>query len=153
MTNNNLHSTWLRFSAVPFGKRMFSYFVGLYIPYTGSMAARIEEMHPGYAKVILNDRRRVRNHLKCVHAIALANLVELCGNLSVVCGLPEDARFIVKSITVEYLKKARGKLTAECTSLVIMDNAEREIPVRVEIKNSKGELVTVGNVYTLVGPK
>ena len=58
------------------------------------------------------DRRAVRNHLDCVHAIALANLAELAGNVALAYSLPDDARFIVSGMEIEYLKKARGMITA-----------------------------------------
>ena len=54
----------------------------------------------------------MRNHLDCVHAIALANLAELAGNVALVYSLPDDARFIVSGMEIEYLKKARGTITA-----------------------------------------
>ncbi len=60
----------------------------------------------------MRDRRAVRNHLDCVHAIALANLAELAGNVALAYSLPDDARFIVSGMEIEYVKKARGTITA-----------------------------------------
>ncbi|HNO91026.1 MAG TPA: DUF4442 domain-containing protein, partial [bacterium] len=103
---NAIHRQWLFLNKLPLGSWIFSYFVNRYIPYTGSISARVLELKPGYARVLLRDRRKVRNHLRSIHAIALANLAEYTGNLALVCGLPEDARFIVKNIAVDYQKKA-----------------------------------------------
>jgi len=150
---NAVHRQWLNLSKLPAGKFLFSFLVNRYIPYTGSMSSKVLELRPGYAKVLLRDRRKVRNHLNSIHAIALANLIEFTGNLALVCGLPDDARFIVKGLSVEYLKKARGPLTGTCTTEVVAASEKREIPVKVEIKDREGDIVATGMLNTLIGPK
>jgi acyl-coenzyme A thioesterase PaaI-like protein len=117
------------------------------------MSAHVQELRPGYARVCLNDRRKVRNHLHSVHAIALANLVEYTGNLALVCGMPDDARFIPKNISINYIKKARGTLTGECTAPKVESNEKREYTVDVIIKDGQGDVVVEGKLLTLVGPK
>src|SRR4051812_7723465 len=97
---------------MPAGKRVFSRLVGRLAPYTGSIHATVTVLRPGYAEVQMPDRRAVRNHLDSVHAIALANLAELAGNVALMYSLPDDARFIISGIDIEYTKKARGTITA-----------------------------------------
>src|SRR6185369_3694300 len=109
---NFVRDAWDRLRGLPGGKRLFSLLVGRAAPYTGTIGARIEALEVGYAKVTLRDRPSVRNHLRCVHAIALANLAEVTGNVAVFYALPDDMRFIVAGLSIEYLKKARGTLTA-----------------------------------------
>ena len=108
---NFVKSLWDRLSAIPGGKSIFSRLVGQAAPYTGSMGAHVVELGRGHARVELPDRRRVRNHLDCVHAIALTNLAELTGNAAMAYSLPDDARFIVAGLSIEYKKKARGTIT------------------------------------------
>lgn len=150
---NSLQVWWQRFSSLPLGRAVFNTLMGMYIPYTGSMAARVEELRPGFARVTLRDRRKVRNHLKSVHAIALANLGEYTGNLALVCGLPENARFIVKKLSIDYLKKARGRLTATCQAPLIESADPRDVDLIVEIRDRSDDMVARCTLISLIGPK
>lgn len=152
-TKNEMLRRWESFQKIPFGKRLFDLAIKLYIPYTGSMSAHVQELKPGYARVCLREHRKVRNHLRSVHAIALANLVEYTGNLALVCGMPDDARFIPKNISINYIKKARGLLTGECFAPKVESNEKREYTVDVTIKDVQGDVVVEGKLLTLVGPK
>ncbi len=150
---NSLQRWWQRFSGIPFGRFAFNQVMGMVIPYTGSMSARVVELRPGFARVTLRDRRKVRNHLKSVHAIALANLGEYTGNLALVCGLPENGRFIVKKLSIEYLKKARGRLTATCEAPVFESAEPRDVELVVEIRDRSDDVVARCMLTSLIGPK
>ena len=151
---NFVRDAWDRMHGFPGGKRLFSLLVGRAAPYTGTMGARVEQLEVGYAKVTLRDRPIVRNHLRSVHAIALANLAELTGNVAVFYALPDDMRFIVAGLSIEYLKKARGTLTAESRPPALPSSKDkREIEVVVDIRDEKGELCAKTTLRTLIGPK
>src|SRR5512133_1927793 len=104
---NLLRDAWNLLSGMPGGKAVFSRVIGRMAPYSGTIHATVTVLRAGYAEVQMHDRRAVRNHLDCVHAIALANLAELAGNVALMYSLPDDARFIVSGIEIEYVKKAR----------------------------------------------
>ena len=150
---NVVRDAWDRLSGFPGGNHVFTRLLGRLAPYTGSMGAVVRELDDGYAKVTLADRRAVRNHLSCVHAVALANLVELTGNLALAYSLPDDARFIVAGMNLDYVKKARGTIIGEATIGPIESSARREYDVPVVLKDSSGEVVVNGVLKTLVGPK
>ena len=150
---NFIRDSWDRLRKLPGGKAVFSRLVGVAAPYTGSMGAQVVELGRGFSRVELAGRRKVRNHLDCVHAIALANLAELTGNVAVAYTLPDDARFIVAGMSIDYLKKARGKITGRASCPLFSSNVKREYLIEVSLINEGGEEVAHATLRTLIGPK
>ncbi|MFO7565045.1 MAG: hotdog fold domain-containing protein [Enhygromyxa sp.] len=150
---NLIREAWDRLGPLPLGDRVFSRMIGLMAPYTGSVGARVVELRPGYSRVVLRDRWAVRNHLTSVHAIALANLAELTGNIALAYSLPDDARFIVAGFDIEYIAKARGTITAICEQELPQTNERCEYPVVVEMFDQNDTLVARATLRSLVGPK
>ena len=111
-SENFLIKWWNRLQKLPAGDRLFSFALGRFAPYSGSISARVEALSPGHAVVSIRDRRKLRNHLKSVHAIALINLGEIATGLAVLSTISDTMRGIVLGLEAEYVKKARGKLTA-----------------------------------------
>lgn len=138
---DRLLAHWRRLSPLPGGKTLFSLLVGRMTPYTGTLGARVEALEPGWCRATLRDRRRVRNHLASVHAMALANFAELAGGLAVLTALPPGVQGIVTAFTISYIKKARGRLVAECRAAVSAVTAEREQEVSVAMADEQGDVV------------
>lgn len=152
-SRNVIRQAWDLLSQLPGGRHLFSRLVGAMAPYTGSIHAQVTVLREGYAEVQLADRRAVRNHLDCVHAIALANLAELAGNVALAYSLPDDARFIVSGIEIEYTKKARGTITAIGESPVPRLSTRAAYDVPVMLRDAKGDEVARAVLHSLVGPK
>jgi len=152
-SRNLLRDIWNVLSAMPAGKVVFSRLVGRMAPYTGSINATVTVLRAGYAEVQMRDRKAVRNHLDSVHAIALANLAELAGNVALMYSLPDDARFIVSGIDIEYTKKARGTITAVGEAPIPRTAARAQYDVPVTLRDAGGEQVARAVLHSLVGPK
>lgn len=136
-----LRASWRRLSTLPGGKTLFSLLLGWMTPYSGTIGARVAELEPGWCRVTLRDRRRVRNHLASVHAMALANLAEMASGLAVLVGLPPGVQGIVTGFSISYLKKARGLLTAECRASGLEVTTEQEYEAAVAITDAQGDVV------------
>ena len=147
-----LMSAWRAAARVPGGKALFSRAIGRVAPYTGTIGATVLTLRPGFARAELRDRRAVRNHLGSVHAIALANFAEKTTGLAMLSALPADARGILAGLTMEYLKKGRGTLTAECTAPRVVSNETARYQVVGEIRDAAGALVARGTATWQVGP-
>jgi len=138
---------------VPGGKIVFSRLVGSMAPYTNTIHAHVISLKPGHSEVEMADRRGVRNHLESIHAVALVNLAELAGNVALAYSLADDARFIVSGLEIEYLKKARGTITAIGESPVPRTNARAAFDIPVSLRDASGTEVARAVLHSLVGPK
>ncbi|GMV06113.1 MAG: hypothetical protein AMXMBFR53_23890 [Gemmatimonadota bacterium] len=147
-----LQSLWRRLAPLPGGRWLFSRIFGWMVPYSGSIRPRVTHLEPGHARVTMDDRRRVRNHLASVHAVALANLGEAASGLAVVGALPPTARGIVVGLDVTYAKKARGPLVAECRAVVPQVTESMEHTVSVEVRDAAGDVVATVRARWLLGP-
>lgn len=144
---------WRRLRGLPGGRWLFSRMIGWMAPYTGTIRAEVMDLAPGYSKWRLRDRRRVRNHLNSVHAVALVNLAEVASGTAMLAALPAGTRGIVRGLSIEYMKKARGMLTAECRcSPPVSVTGETDYTVTATICNTAGETVATASVIWRLAP-
>jgi acyl-coenzyme A thioesterase PaaI-like protein len=132
---------WRSLSVKTFGKQLFSRALGLAAPYTGTVSPQVLELEPGHARIQIRDRWGVRNHLKSVHAVALMNLGEAVTGLAAMSLLPSGGRGIVRELSMEYVKKARGTITGESRVEIPTTPGSHEFDVHGELRNSIGEVV------------
>jgi acyl-coenzyme A thioesterase PaaI-like protein len=114
---NQLARTVARFDALPLALRptALSLVLGNAVPFAGTARLRFELVTPGRVVVSIKNRRRVRNHIRGLHAAAMALLAETATGFCVGLNLPDDKLPLIKTLKVEYLKRAQGDLRAVAT--------------------------------------
>ncbi len=124
-------------------------------PYFGSISPTITRLENSRCEAIIKDRRAVHNHIGSVHAIALCNLAELCAGVMTDASLPKDMRWIPKGMTVEYLKRAKGRLHAIATPMIpiISSAAGYDLPVNVDVLDASGDKVFHAEIRMWMSPK
>ncbi len=112
-TMSNMVSTMQKAEQSPFGKQFIQLAMRWMVPFSASIKPELEILAPGHTRGRMRDRRAVRNHLSSIHAGALFTLAETTGNLALMSLTPDNGRWIVTGMDIEYQKKARGVLIAE----------------------------------------
>ena len=144
-----LATAWTTLSRLPGGPFVFALLLRLTVPYSGTVRPRVTRLEPGRATVLIRDRRRVRNHLRSVHAIALANLAELASGLAMTLALPDGVIGIPTRIEIEYTRKARGVIRAEgraAPPTEVPAGDDVEDTATAELFDSAGDLVARASV-------
>lgn len=97
-----------------FYRSLLSRILSFAVPFNSPHRLRIVEMGVGYAKVKLPFIRRNKNHVKSVHACALATHCEFTCGIAIMTILSSDEyRIVLKSLQMEYHYRGRGDLFCE----------------------------------------
>ena len=96
-----------------FYRWLLNFSMKIVVPFNAPHGLRILSIQPGRTVVQLPYKKRNLNHLKGMHACALATLCEYSVGLSLVSKLGQtEYRFIMKELSVEYLYQAKMHVTA-----------------------------------------
>lgn len=147
-----LQRLWQLLQNLPGGRWIFSRILGRVIPYTGTIGANVKILNPGFAQIHMRDRRRVRNHLNSIHALALANLGEVTSGLAMMGALSDETRGIPTLLSIEYFKKARGPLIAESQCSPPTVTEDTDFKVYADIRDADGDIVARTTVNWRLGP-
>lgn len=142
-----------KFSSYPFGKYIFSKAVARKAPYFTSIDPRVEVIRRNYIEVSMRKRRKVHNHLKTVHAIAMCNLCEFAGGICMEASIPKHRRWIPVGMEVKYLRKAKTDLRAICDLGKPNWNTIDHQICDVKVHDRTGEVVMTAKIEMKVSDK
>ena len=140
-SDNPALSAWRRLSSWPLGRWLFSRVVCLRAPYFGSISPLILEVEPDHVTARVRKRRKVKNHIGTVHALACANLCELCAGVLMEAAIPADRRWIPRGMNIEYLAKAATDVTATARLPDTQWDDGEDVPVDVSVVGEDGREV------------
>lgn len=93
---------------------IFSRLMQEVIPFNRSHGISVVELSPSSCKVYLPEKYRNKNHLRTMHACAIATAAEYVSGLNVVQAFDmEKYRLIMSRIEVDYVRRPNGFCTAE----------------------------------------
>jgi acyl-coenzyme A thioesterase PaaI-like protein len=145
---------WNKSTALPLGQRVFSFLFAQKAPYFASIRPRFLTVEPNHVELLIPNRRRVHNHLKTVHAIALCNGLEAAMGALAEATIPPDKRWIPKGMEVAYTAKATGDVTCTAETEPEQWIAENpDVPVRVRGVLADGTVVIEGVIRLWVTPR
>jgi len=153
---NEIMATWNRWHRYPGGRWLLSRIIGWRIPFTGKTYPLIEHMAPGEGRVSMKDRRSVRNHLRSIHFGAIATFAEFPSAIAMLAAAPPGIRYIMVELSIQFVKKARGRITASCQfdpALVVEVTEPRDLPLNVDVVNASGERVAQARYVWRIAPK
>jgi len=124
-------------------KRAQSFLLGRGVPFVGTGGLRVDEITQQRVVIHVANRRRVRNHLKGVHAAAMSLLAETATGFAIAMHIPDDKFQVIKSLNIDYLERAHGGLTAVAELgpeqiEAIRSQPKGEVAVPVTVTDEKG---------------
>lgn len=134
----------LRHLPSPLKTRAFTLVFGRAVKFFGTAGLRFTAIEPDRAVIVLKNAKSVQNHLGTPHAMAMGLLVESATGVLVGLNVPDDCVPVIKHAGIDYLKRAKGDLTAEArlteTQLLQMATQEKgEVDVAVTLTDSDGK--------------
>ncbi|NDV12456.1 DUF4442 domain-containing protein [Crenobacter caeni] len=128
----------------PLRSMVLSRVFGRVVPFLSTAGVRFEEVGSHRLAVSIANRRRAQNHIRGVHAAAMALLAETATGFVVGMNMPDDKLMLLKSMHVDYLKRSQGAMRAVATlrddDIVRFHHEERgEIKVPVTVTDESGQ--------------
>ncbi len=140
MKPNQLARTVATFQRLPSGLRPWaiSLALGRVVPFVGTSGLRYEEITPQRVVVRIRNQRKVQNHIKGVHAAAMALLAETATGFCVGMNLPDDKLPLIKTMKIDYVRRSQGDMVAtaqlrpeQVQQILTQEKGEVTVPVTI----------------------
>ncbi|TDF35696.1 DUF4442 domain-containing protein [Alteromonadaceae bacterium M269] len=130
------YPSWLKYRIITF---LFNNKVKL----AGTAKLKITDLTPQSVTFHQRNKKRVQNHIGGIHAAAMALLAESATGFIVGINLPGDKLPLLKTLHVDYLKRAVGDMTA--VAILTDEQLEKvkteekgEVSVQVQVSDESG---------------
>jgi uncharacterized protein (TIGR00369 family) len=142
---NKLSRVLGKINRLPLFTRSFvtKWIIGLGVPYIRTTGIQFEKTSTTEWTATLKNKRRVRNHLKQVHAGAMVLLAETVAVFLTALNLPNDRIPLVKKIEADFVKRSTGGLRATASLSahqidLIQCSGKGEIVIEVHLTDETG---------------
>ncbi|QEL55358.1 DUF4442 domain-containing protein [Chromobacterium paludis] len=131
---------------LPVGWRrlVLSMMFGKIVPFLSTAGLRFEKVGHDSLTVSIRNRKKVQNHIRGVHAAAMALLAETSTGFVVGMNMPDDKLMLLKSMKVNYIKRSQGDMRAVATLTPqqiqsMYEQDKGEVLVEVQVTDESGE--------------
>jgi acyl-coenzyme A thioesterase PaaI-like protein len=113
------------------------------VPFTGTAQVVFEEVTVERVVLRLANTRRVQNHINGVHAAAAALLAETATGFAVGLNLPDDKLPLLRTMKLDYTRRADGGLRAEAHLTeeqreALVQQPKGDVTVAVKVTDASG---------------
>ncbi|MBD9629828.1 DUF4442 domain-containing protein [Pseudomonas sp. PDM19] len=113
------------------------------VRFAGTAGVRIQRLSNDEVRMSLANHRRARNHIGGLHAAAMALLAESASGCMVGMNLPDHKLPLIKTLKVDYLRRASGSMRAIATLTpeqrrAMQDDDRGEALVQVTLLDDSG---------------
>ena len=135
---NRLSRVVARLRKLPASSFLITQAFNSQVPFAGTGGIRFELLEEGRAVLSIRNRRKVQNHIRGVHASAMGLLAETATGAVLGMTIPDDKIPLMKSMHIDYVRRAKGGLRAEATltpemraRVLAEDKGDFTVPLRV----------------------
>lgn len=142
----------------PLRTRARSALIGRMVRFVGTAGLSIEELTHSRAVVFVRNRKAVQNHIGTIHAAVMALIAETASGFVVGMNVPDDRVPVIKSMRVDFVKRASGSLraVAELTPeqiAAITSTDKGEVAPRLVVTDEEGNQPVVCEMLWAWRPK
>lgn len=146
MPGNQLSRAVNLINRLPQGLRpsLLSLLFASQVRFAGTARIRVDSLTRQQACLTLRNKRRVRNHVGGIHAAAMALLAESATGFLVGMSVPDTHLLLIKTLRVDYRRRAIGDLHALATVMpeqltALATQPRGEITVQVQVTDASGQ--------------
>lgn len=134
----NRYPAWL-------GNRLITFMFRHTVKLAGTASLRILGTDGKQVTFKLRNKKKIQNHIGSVHAAAMALLAESATGFVTGINLPGDKLPLMKSMNLNYVRRASGDLIAVASltdqQIIQMQEAEKgEVNVKVQVTDENGDV-------------
>lgn len=104
----------------------------------GTAKVEVIQLSKTHSEFRLQNRKKVQNHIGTIHAAGMALIAETATGMVVGMNVPDDKVPVIKTLKVDFLKRAKGDLVAKAhlteaqiQDILTLEKGEVEVAVSV----------------------
>lgn len=117
---------------------VLSWAIGRFVPFAGTAGLQFDKMTREEVIISIKNQKKVRNHIRQVHAAAMMLLAETATGMVVGMNIPDDKLPLIKSMETKFIKRSTGAMRAvaqlsqeQIETIHSLDKGEVKVEVQI----------------------